>query len=396
MNVFDEIERTDATPKSESESSFAFLNRSSRPGCHPIRKMIQAWFDNYPKDEQPELCARFRSGEGQDYLAPFTELLLYEVHQCLGCTIEIHPTTSDENNRTPDFSVSRTDERAYVEATLATCQSNEQRGGDKRAQAVRDAVNSIVSPDFSLTAQERGKPGSPPPAREIKASLQKRLASLDYAILCDLAKSSNWWKALPHWLYEHDGWEITFWAVPRSPKTRGKTDGTLISATISSMVEVTTREAMKNAVTKKASRYKDIDLPFVVVVNVLDNFDDIDVMDALFGQEACQYEIGDLMKGHLEPNPIRMPSGAWISKGGPINTRISAVLFMQHASPWNLDNARALLVHHPLPKYRYNGVLTALPQKVPQEDGTITDVPGKSLHEILGIERGWLGGGEHP
>ena len=51
---------------------------------------------------------------------------------------------------------------------------------------------------------------------------------------------------------------------------------------------------------------------------------------------------------------------------------------------------RVLLFHNPWAKLPYKGMLTALPQKIPQKDDTINDVPGKLLHELLGIPDGWL------
>jgi hypothetical protein len=60
---FDEMERSDASPKKAVESDYDFLNRSARPEEQRVRDLVQQWCREYPADEQGEIVSRLRDGD---------------------------------------------------------------------------------------------------------------------------------------------------------------------------------------------------------------------------------------------------------------------------------------------------------------------------------------------
>ena len=58
--VFDQIERIDDSPKRNSESDFAFYNRSSRVAIAQVRALIEDCVSRYPEKEVYELTKRLR------------------------------------------------------------------------------------------------------------------------------------------------------------------------------------------------------------------------------------------------------------------------------------------------------------------------------------------------
>jgi hypothetical protein len=63
--LFDEVERTDASPAGYEEDSFSFLNRVDQPYWQPVRDELERWYADYPDEEHGfGLRARFRDAAG--------------------------------------------------------------------------------------------------------------------------------------------------------------------------------------------------------------------------------------------------------------------------------------------------------------------------------------------
>jgi hypothetical protein len=144
------------------------------------------------------------------------------------------------------------------------------------------------------------------------------------------------------------------------------------------------RLAIRDAVIGKATRYGDLDLPYVVAVNATSDFaDEEDAVDALFGPLATIVpEEGD------EHEFARLADGVW--KGGGQNTRVSAVLSTERLTPWSVGQARARLIinpwaRKPLPELALGVDVLRLQGPV------LRRFPGKDLRTIFGCPEGWPG-----
>lgn len=145
--------------------------------------------------------------------------------------------------------------------------------------------------------------------------------------------------------------------------------------------------AIRDALCTKASRYGDLELPYVVAVNALDwSADFTDIMEALFGKE--KYIIDLSRSKPSEPEKTRELDGVWTSKSGPRYTRLSAALVVIGLSPWNLPRANIRLYHNPWANLPYNSELTLLPQAVPlTSQMKLKD--GKSLASVFDLPQNW-------
>jgi hypothetical protein len=389
MPLFDELERDDCESARYAEPSFSYLNRTARIEFARIRRVLEEWFSHYPTSGQTELRARFRSDIDPQHQAAFFELFLHELIIRLGCQVTLHPAVPD-GSRTPDFlAESLNGERFYIEATVATDESAAEAGARARMNAVYDVLDrSIDSSDFFLWLVVKGEPATPPPASRLASFLTDRLAELDPDEVARLYESKGT-DAIPRWHFERDRWRIEFRAIPKKPEARDKPGVRPIGMRSTEYRWVDHRTAIRDSIIKKAGRYGELDLPYVVAVNAIKLVDEIDIMEALFGKE--QYIVAVSGNGPSEPvqaEMSRLADGAWISQQGPRYTRVSGVLLATRLSPWNIPRAYLCFYHNPWAQKPYQSALTRLPQAVPR-DGRMRRVEGESVSAILGLAPSW-------
>jgi len=221
MSLFDDIERNDIGLRLYSEPEFIYLNRSARPVVQKVREVMDDWYSHYPESHRADLRGRFRSPDDTNHRSAFYELFLHELVRRFECCVEIHPVLAG-NTRHPDFLVeSPTSGRFYLEGTLASEESEEGTAARSRMNTVYDALNRLESPNFVVGMDIVGAPATPPSARQIRDFLSQQLLQLNPEEMAELLKLGGF-AALPHWRYEHDGWAILFFPIPKSPEQRGK------------------------------------------------------------------------------------------------------------------------------------------------------------------------------
>jgi hypothetical protein len=388
MRLFDDIIRDDEGPALHAEPSFAYLNRSARSECDRIREMLEAWFLRYPSQEQADLRGRFRSDNNWHHHSAFFELCLHELLLRMSCRVEIHPSAGNSATKRPDFLVeSKYGSHFYTEAVLATAEAARDTAARARMNAVYDALNRLDSPNFFVGMDLRGAPETPPRARKIRAFLKGHLDKLDPDNIVALWKSGGI-DAVPHWHYEHEGWEIDFYPIPKSPNLRGRKGIRPLGVWSHEGQFVNSSAPIRDAIINKAGRYGDLDLPYVIAVNALDRniVHQIDIMEALFGKE--QWTATWEQSGLSETEMTRIPNGVWTSKSGPTYTRVSAVLVTIQLLPWTVASADICLYHNPWAEKLYSSELTRLPQAIPQGDH-MERQDGESLAAVLQLPLRW-------
>ncbi|MGH7553593.1 MAG: hypothetical protein ACREMQ_11270, partial [Longimicrobiales bacterium] len=332
--LFSQSSGKEPGPARQSESHYAYLCRSSRATMAKCRQLMNTWFVRYPGDAQLELRRRISSGDDQQFAAAFFELYLHELFRCLGYTVEVHPTATA--GRRPDFLLrARHLPEAYLEAAVSTSKSAKNRAVEARIAAVYDAINSLPSPDFFIWLNARGAPASPPPAARFRDTIHGIMASLDVRQQAALLESSGV-DALPRFHLEHDGWSLEFFFFPKSESAHGQSDTQPIGVYGSGEAQwVDSRSPLLNTVLKKASRYGDLEHPYIIAVNTLGfPLQNIDVMEALFGKEQVTvYFAGDEIHSQ---ELTRRPDGALTTFSGPRSTRVSAVFHVSTIFPWSV------------------------------------------------------------
>jgi hypothetical protein len=390
MKLFDEIDRQDERPARYAEPQFTYLNRSARVIFSRTRQVLEAWFSRYPVSERPDLRARFRSKKDQQHHAAFFELFLHELLLQLGCSVTIHPSPGETTTRRPDFvAESPSGSRFYIEAVVVTGESEKNAAATARMNVVYDALDRLDSPNFFIGVELRGAPKTPPRAEPMRSFLRERLAALDPDEMTQLVRSASF-DALPRWRFEHEGWEIDFFPIPKSPRARGKPGIRPVGMRMPEPFWSEPRLAIRDAIVEKARRYGDLDLPYIIAVNALEaGVDRIDIMEALFGKEKFTVKLTP--SGPSRPQMTREPDGVWTSPSGPRHARVSAVLLASPVLPWNVPRAQICLYHNPWARRPYASELTRLPQAIP--DSTTARhmewQDGESLARIFGLHPQW-------
>lgn len=152
--LFDEFERADYSPKGARESSYEYLNRSSRKSDGFLRQTLEEWFEVYsvnnPK-EAKKLRGHLISKEDDQHFSAFFELYLFTFLRNLGYEIEVEPSIAN-STKNPDFLVSnpKTGKQFYLEATTVC----EGEINVKREQQINLFIERLNKISFSRYAIE--------------------------------------------------------------------------------------------------------------------------------------------------------------------------------------------------------------------------------------------------
>jgi hypothetical protein len=385
--LFDNIKREYRGPALFSEPQFRFLNRSARSEAMTIRDTLETWFSRYPEGQtKRDIEGRFRSGDDAQYRSAFFELVLHELLLQLNCKAESHPPIEGTTNR-PDFlAIPPTGSPFYLEAAIVSDESDEEAAARARLNAIHDVLDQIDAPDLLVGWRISGLPVSPPPARQIRAFLERHLTSTDADEIADIWKSKGF-DAVPRWPFSDTDWKIEFYPIPKKAEGRGRHGGRRIGFFTLEPRWIDSASAIKSTLLEKARRYGELNLPYVIAINALTEFPihKDEVMEALFGTEhfliprdpANQTGVGTEIT----------PDGLWTSPTGPRYTRVSCVLITT-VDAWDIPEAPICLYHNPWAKIKYDSPLTNLPQARAQND-EMKWLNGKSLGELLHLPPKW-------
>jgi len=386
--LFDEMDRDYTGPALYAEPMFDYLNRCARLECKRIRNLLEQWFKNFPSEFQDELRTRFRSKDDRQHLAAFFELYLHELLSKSGFSVEIHPVVSNKATH-PDFKVLKDGKPLfYLEATLAAL-SDEDTSAKARENQVYDALNRMKSPNFFVGVKVHGAPTTNPPGAKMRRFLERRLSNLDPDMIAEQFQQGGF-ETLPRWEWKHDDWQITFFPIPKKPEARGKPGVRPIGLQMYDARLITPHIGIKKAIQDKATKYGELDLPYIVAINVMDEFgaDDIDISNALFGEE----QVTLIFRGNevIGKRPGRKPNGAWYGPDGPQNKRVSAVLIAVNLNPWKIAKVTPVLWHNPWANYPLPSDIWQLPQLIPDEkDNRLFKKDGKSAWQLLSLCPNW-------
>lgn len=394
LALFEAGARTRRDPARYSEAHFLFLNSSAWPEAIRVRERFQRWFERYPAAaddparERRDLRGRFRSPKDVVHTGASFELLLHELLVRLGCGVVVHPSVPSSARR-PDFRVTPpAGGPFYIEAVLATGESEAAVAAKARLNNVYDVLNELESPNFFISVDVEGELKNSPSAARMRRFLAEHLAALDPAHIAELWRTGGM-DAVPRWRLKHEGCWFEFQPIPIKEEARGKPGHRPIGTMSEGGAKmIDPRTPIRDAIMGKAERLKGVDLPLVIAVNALDSFVDRDeVMEALFGREAFRVRALDF--GSSEPEPIRILDGAFTTPSGSRYTRVSGVLVARLFSCWAMGSTAELrLYHNPYAARRLTQELNRLPQAVPQ-DGKMMWVDGEAPARLLGLPDGW-------
>lgn len=387
--LFDDIDRIDTGPAKHSEPSFDYLNRSGRLTAQKVRNLLDQWFARLPDDAKAELQGRFRSSDDHQHFSAFFELYMHQLLLSLGFTVELHPRLRQAETTHPDYLAQKSGRRLfYLEATIAGM-SKEQAAAKARENVVYDTLEQMYSPNFFLYIELGGCPATPPPGAKMRGFLERKLGKLDPDEVAARYETGGF-DALPAWHFEHDGWDVTFRPIPKKADARGKPGIRPIGTWFYKPRLVASHVGIRNSIGEKATRYGELDLPFVVAVSVMDPFCDRGaIADGLLGQESLTFVRGPegcVVRSYAE----RIGNGAWYGPSGPQNTRVSAALVVVELFPWTIAKVIPMLWHNPWARLPLRPNIWPLAQLVPDhEKGGMLERQGIDVAELLRVGPNW-------
>lgn len=381
--LFEDKKRSFTGPRSYVEGDWEYLDRSARVEAQRVRAFLNKWVSEYPDAHRNELISRTRSGVYHNFHSAAFEVVLFALFRSLECTITVHPDLPGSSTTHPDFLVVTPDgAHLYVEAVLASDYSQAEIAARKRKDAVLAAIDKIESPNFFLSVEAEGNPEKPPGGQALGRQLEKWLSSLDPDVVAREITEQGV-DHIPKMTWEHEGWKVTFEAIPKNPERRGKGER-VIGALSSGAQFVNVWEPIRDAIKSKGNRYGELPHPFLVCMNVNGmSVDRIDEMQGLFGEEEFVFKVGS-----AEPEMRRRPNGAWWGPKGVQYQRISGAWIFDTLNPWNVVSRKNCLYFNPWTNKPLPDLFTRMNHAGPQDQKMVwTD--GQPIGELLDLPRDW-------
>jgi hypothetical protein len=346
--------------KMRQESSFAYVNRSARPGSAASRDLIEAWLSRVPPAKHADFRSRFRCGDEAQFTSALQELTLHQLLWGQGCKLQFHPNVSGTTKQ-PDFHVRQLGASEFLLEARTSTEISSGPENRPRANRIRDFRDYLDLPGYLLGIDEltEGTADLPqkPLARYIDDGI--KAAAIGYS-----AESIS----IPL-LTTADGWRIKLTAFPTLRY------GTRRRTVMQENWSRTWRPShpLRDSLKKKGGRYgNQLAMPYVIAVNSSDamlthwNF-----KETLFGESSIT-------------DGGRLTRGFWGTATAPNHRRVSAVLFTQNLCEPTLlmGQVYACLYLNPWADRPYEGILTKLPT-FRFENGALRENAGAPLHKLL-------------
>ncbi|WEO77285.1 hypothetical protein BJQ94_18350 [Cryobacterium sp. SO2] len=333
LPIFDIEDRTEHSPATHEETSFAFLNRVGGEFWENPRRLLQEWANRLPVDAYADIRGRLRESNDQAQSA-FLELYIHESLLRAGFSVTVHPDIP-ESNRHPDFLATRGSERFYVEAVMP--QSRPDGGSANRLARFLDGVNKLDDSRFFLDLQDVVVGARSVGAGDLRRRLKKWLDELDP----DAPADSDRYPTFP---WTSGDWSARFGAIAKSPQHRRSSRGRAIGVYSHGDAEfIDDAGLIRRGATLKARAYGELDAPFVIAVGVYLFDDDLeDAIAAMFGHEAWI-----ITASGTASRSTRMADGFFGTRQAAQHIGTSAVLVVNQLQPHHVPRSEVTLIHHP-------------------------------------------------
>jgi len=250
-----------------------------------------------------------------------------------------------------------------------------------------DEINKIESPDFFLHIRELSiKTDQQPSAKKVIQVINNELLMHNPDKVTQLVNEYGL-DNTPRINFEDEKIDIEISIIPKSPKSRGKKGIRPIGMYPGEFSWGGAENAIKKAIENKATRYGNLNLPYLVCINSTSRkwTDDEDVMNALFG--SLQVTVSTDPSNKKE-KWSRAYDGVFLDTTGPKFTRVSGIL-ITNVYPSNLHVANHWLVKHPFASNDLNFDDIYL-SRIEVIENKIESISGKRINEILKVPDDWF------
>ena len=381
-NLFELTSEVINGPSNNNENPYNYYNKSNREDIKTIKLVLEKWFQEYPISERKELKNRFK----KDMDSAFFELFLFVLFKRQGFEVLIHPQLNKTNKR-PDFLVSKDGEQIYVEAKISYDKSEEETSFERRKSEFYDNLNKIRIKGYLLRIVElEFKTKKQPSVKELIKIVEEKTHSLSYESVLEEFKQLGF-DGGPRIEYNNDDLNIIIQPMPMKESKKNK-----ISKNPIGMFPFETywgggEIAIRNSILKKAKRYGNLDLPYLICINALGKKtnSEIDINNVIWG--SLQYTFSDhnsIDNGKM----MRKEDGIFYNKGKSRLENVSGV-FVTKVYPSSIPNSNYWLYQNPFAKNICNLEDLGLNYYY-VADGKIISKEGSNFHDIFDIQQNWL------
>jgi len=303
----------------------------------------------------------------------------------MGFHLSTPPPHITKKRTRPDFLVSDTRGKplCVIECT-SDCLPKEALSCNRRLNNLLLAIGKSRSPNFFLDIVHDGTLNNPAPGAKIRKELERWMAALDPDDLMQKIVSSGL-DDLPKYSWKSDDFILTITPIPKNPDRRNFGLGTAIGAlSPREMSEVKTSVGIKKALMNKGYYYGNLDLPFIIAINVIGNeFARREhCLEAFFGQECVS--VSRTKDGSIQQRHERRPNGAWSGPAGFRMKGVSGAMIAFGLSAFTIHKQGPILYHHPCPSNPFSFDLWPLDQYVVRENRMVK-LEGRPASDLLGL-----------
>lgn len=364
MELLFEIKtRTNPQPSLLNGNSYEFFDNSSWDKVEKIRNLLNEWYLKFPSKGKKDLKGRFL----KSFNSAFFELFVYTLFRKKGFTIEIHPNLKHSSSQ-PDFLIRKDDLEFYVEAKVVIGESERTIANNRIVNTLCDEINKNRFPNFTLSIK----------SAELKSSLQPSSTQI--------IKSLNEF----HSKIEEELQQKEFKYIDKDISLKIKFLRNENYNAVSRPIAIYPSKSwwgsgetnLQKKIIDKSKKYKQLDKPFFLFVNTLDNksWNKSDIESAVLGSEYLFDKNRDIavdFKSHEmifnKSKSMKKVNGLFISRVFPNN--------IPNANYWFYKNNNSNL------PFDFNS-LDFKYYKI--EDKMVTREFGSNINEILDLPKDWL------
>jgi hypothetical protein len=342
-----------------------------------VRNYLNSWIEKIPEDDAKDLIKRMK----KDFEPPYYELFTHELFYQLGYNILIHPEIQGTTKR-PDFFASKLTSEVYIEATLVTETTNEERLNELKRHKIIDQINEkIRSKNYFLRIYSISfKSNHIGSLKSFFCNLQSYLDSTNPDILEQLRPYDLTTTQGATFVYENENLKIVVELMAKPLESRNRYMNKIVGLIGGRGKLLDTTTAIRNSIRQKKGKYGAPNCPLIICLNITSpfgmHFDD--AIDAFFGTSVY---------APYEKKSYRHQDGVIGTSANPINTRISGILVSDvHFTGFN--NARIFYYKNPYARFPFslNGNISTFELV----NGEIIKSLGKSLQEIVNPLPKWI------
>jgi hypothetical protein len=311
---------------------FSYLDASARPEAAEARQLVESWLEDYPADMLGRWLGDFRNNDDGQHDSAFFELFLFQFFKAAGWSVTVEPQLDGLQGR-PDFLIENSDGlRIVVEAISPNAKSDEMRGKEKLTADIKDAINSIKISDYYLVFEA------------VEAPAQ----SINKAKLIEALQGWLETGPAPDQIFEYQdrGALVKIQVIHRPGRKTDDPNYRSIGIEMGGVSVSTPGEVVKRALQKKAGKYRELELPYLIALNARGFHDtEDDYLAATYGTLAVRFSLGP-EGAEREPEMIRNHDGLFNEGGRPRKTNVSAALIFNGIAPWNWRDRRSCMIHN--------------------------------------------------